>query len=662
MRNSTNVITDGTLDRRSVLATMGGVGATALAGCGGDGGSDGDDGETDTVTSSGESSSVMEPPEGEPVTTSFDMIYKNGWNANEANLNRFAISVKAPWFMNRIYGQRILNKNLQGTEIKHLVDDYEVLNDGKSLEVTFKEGYTFWDGSDVTASDIYLVDEIGNLRSEGRRFGPENKANDEIISEKDPITIRYNQDCGLSENNLTDLIDRVNVFSQREHLMDYIERFQDAADQSARDEIDAELQNWTWDLETVTEESMGCGLWKPVNWNAERVVHEKYSDHPRADKTNIEEFVFRPINDQQRIRQEWQNGERDIVSGSSISGVQDPPGKELVHKVPTGAQLNWRLNQANPHLAKLNVRRALSYALNTNEIAFALENGNDTPAIPIEYNDLCNPGIRESTYGDDWAEENLIDYGKDGKLEKAAQLLEEEGYSRNSSGVWEHPDDGPLRFENITNTWGPHQFVSDLLSGRLGEFGIEIEVSVLSFSGFNAAWQESYDYDIATWFQQGSDSSQWWGVTNYKQGSEWAFLTDLIEDDYEGPACPSLEDYETPPLTSDVYPRMQMPIKMEFPAEYGNDDKALSGETRKLKPFKYEEILKRGSQEQINKVCKDYAWAGNFHRPYIGLFNEVFTNHGNSEEFIFPAEGTDLYFTRDPWMWMDNGYVQAKTE
>ena len=673
-----------TTNRRHLLALIASGSATALAGCGGDGGDGGDgsdDGGSDGAggdgggsdgddgSDGGDSPNTRTEPEGQPVRTRFRFYNPNSWNPESAQLSPFAVSSDGPWYMSHMYGARLLNMNLNQEPIPFFVDDWEFSDDMTSVTVTYRDDYEFWDGQEITASDVYLHNEMDSLQSFGRKFGNPNEPDDEIVSQTDPIRIRYNQGCSEAGTIiLSNTLDDAFVMGKRDHpeIMDFIERLQDASDQNARDEISADLQDWTWGYDYILEEGHGAGLWQPVDWNSERIVHEKYEGHPRSDETNLEEFVMNNIPDAQRIVQEYQQGNLDLASVGDVSGAQDPNGYDLAHQVATNAQLNWRLNQANPHLSKIRVRRALSYAMDFENIVTALEQGNGTASLPIQYHDGASPNIRAQTYGDEWAEENLIDYGSTAQPDQAAALLQEAGYERNGSDVWEHPDDGPIQLQMISNEWGPHAFVSNFLQSQFQEFGIEFDLSVLSFSGYMNTWLESFDYDVATWFQQGAAPHQWWAVWNFlEQGAKWMYLDDVIADSWEAPACADMDNLDAaypPDLTTDKYPRMDMPIFLEFPAEYGNDDIDLAGDTRNLTPFKCQEMFRRGSEEEVLRCAKDFAWAQNFYRPSIGLFNEIFSYMGNTGELIFPEEGTKRYNTRGNWRFIDEGWVKSRTE
>ncbi len=663
-----------TTNRRRLLTLLAGGSATALAGCsggddggdggdgGGDGGDGGSDGGDDTPTNTA-------PSDGEPVQPRYRMVNTNSWNPESAQLSPFAVSSAGPWFMSRIYGARLMNLNLNREPVSFLVDDWEFSEDMTSVTVTFRGDYEFWDGQEITADDVYLQNEMASLQSFGRKFGNPNEPDDEILSQTDPIRIRYNQGCSeagtiLLSNTIADSF----VMGKRNHpdVMEYIERLQDAPDQNARDEISADLQDWTWSYDYILEEGHGAGLWQPTDWNAERIVHEKYGGHPQSGNTNLEEFVMTIIPDNQRLVQEYQQGNLDMVKAGGVSGARDPQGYELVHQVATNAQLNWRLNQANPHLSKIRVRRALAYAMDHENIVSALQQGGGTASLPIEVQDGASPNIRAQTYGDEWANENLIDYGSTAQTDQAAALLQEAGYERNGNGVWEHPRDGALQMQMISNEWGPHAFVSNFLQSQFQEFGVDFDLSVLSFSGYMNIWLSSYDYDVATWFQQGAAPHQWWAVWNFaEQGAKWMYLDDVIADSWEAPACADMNNLDgvyPPDLTSENYPRMDMPIFLEFPAEYGNDDLDLEGETRTLSPFRCQEIFRRGSDEQIMECAKDFAWASNFYRPTIGLFNEIFSSKGNSADLIFPEEGTKRYNTRGGWRFIDEGWINSRTE
>lgn len=133
---------------------------------------------------------------------------------------------------------------------------------------------------------------------------------------------------------------------------------------------------------------------------------------------------------------------------------------------------HWGLNLHDTHLQKPEVREALAFAMNKAEVMAGLY----TPLFP----DLPAEGLgntywlsNQSNYEDHAGEAG---YGA-GDSESARAALESVGYTENSDGVYEHPEDGVLSLR-VGTTGGNRlrEIQQELIQAQMAEAGIDIVI------------------------------------------------------------------------------------------------------------------------------------------------------------------------------------------
>jgi peptide/nickel transport system substrate-binding protein len=161
-------------------------------------------------------------------------------------------------------------------------------------------------------------------------------------------------------------------------------------------------------------------------------------------------------------------------------GLADDPSITLASE-PGPVFEHWSLNIANPHLADVNVREALAYAIDKSVVMEALYE-------PLFGDTLPREGLG-ATY---WLSNspNYVDHQGDagygaGDFDAAAELLEESGYSENGEGFWEHPERGQLTLR-VSTTAGNQlrELQQQQLQAQLQEGGIDIQIDNIAGADF----------------------------------------------------------------------------------------------------------------------------------------------------------------------------------
>jgi len=654
-----------TVDRRKVLAAMASTGAVSMAGCSGDGGSGGTTADTTTETDMNEGTPTTEetptpvPTDVEPKDAEFNWAFKSSWNPVEANLNPESPNANNPWFINNIWGAMGIQANLRGQPVYMAAEDIEIADDNKSVTITYRDDYTWWDGTPLRAKDVTANAKVFNFQQYGQESAPQGEM--EVVQEEPPV-IRQNFECQQNPT-LTMIQQRFdNTWPPFEWYKPWIDKYRDAGGESAINDITKDLGEETISMQDVVDNQYGASLWKPTDWNTQKVVHEKWEEHPFADRTNLEKFTIDLLGSNQKLTQAVANGRVDAGSVGQISGNSiNNDAYETVHKVPTGASIGLRLNKANKHLDKPRVRRAMAYVLNHADIQTALESG---LGVNSRYGGTQNMSAKqiENSFLPDDTLNSMIDYGKEAKTEKANELMKDAGYEKNG-GIWTASDGSKVNLTHITPTWNKYAFISDYLSDKLENFGIKTDVQKLSYSGFQNKWQNTFEFDLATWFQQGLHPARWYGLDRNGKGylelNGWG-LSMLANPDAELGCEPQRREISEGKERDD---RLNQIIRPEYPATVGTTDLNLDNvsDTKTLEPFVLNTRMRQATdKETLMSVCKEFAWYANWAVPNLELWDEVFTNFGKTEDFKYPARSQRYYHHRSPWLWVKQGRISGK--
>jgi peptide/nickel transport system substrate-binding protein len=626
-------------NRRDVLATIAGVGGVGLAGCMG-----------------GQTASQGGPNAGGDGS-GFSWVYYTDWNPTSANVIPYSVNTNTPWFMRPLWGNMTVVMNLDITPIKYMVKSVEQADDGTSTTLTFKDGYTFWDGTPVTAKDLLIARKMYNFQTHYQEFGPKRKAK---IVQDSPPKIKFTSDCPVNPT-LALLRQRFNTaFLKHDYMSDILKQYRNASGEAEINDITQKLNNITLSIQEMVDKNLACGLWKPTDWDTSHITHKKVKDHPLAEKTNIDKFTVSLLNSNQKITQAVSNNEVDSGSLGDISGTSIPGDMETIHQVETGAQINLRLNYRNKHLKKQAVRRALAYVINYKEIVKALKSGIGVKAKSVKQQNMASPLIEEK-YLPDGFNDKLIDYGQKARTDKAAKLLTGAGYSK-KGGVWTDSSGSPIRLTHITPKWNSYKFVSDYLSSKLKKFGIKTNVLALSSSGFQNKWRNTFDFDMATWFQSGMFPSEWYNLA--KNGKGYAEFRGNTSNLIKNSDAPKGCTYKNPPkLTQKRGKRLHQPVRPKFPAKVGAHSMNISGKAQTLKPFSYvNKMTRTQSEKKLADLTSNFAWYANWSMPSISLFNELFAHYGDTKNFSYPSKDDPEYNQRNIWEWAAGADIQAKNK
>jgi peptide/nickel transport system substrate-binding protein len=162
---------------------------------------------------------------------------------------------------------------------------------------------------------------------------------------------------------------------------------------------------------------------------------------------------------------------------------------------PPGAPVMLYTNLNNPLLQDVNVRKAISLAMDRNKIVNQAEYGyaqvaNPTAVLPSE-KDIIDPKYANLSYKQDPA--------------AAVKILQDAGYKKGSDGIFVSPSGKKLSFTlQVVSGWSDWVSTCSVIAQNLKAIGIEVKVEEPQYGAYMAALQ-GWNYDLAiSWTNQGA--------------------------------------------------------------------------------------------------------------------------------------------------------------
>ena len=226
------------------------------------------------------------------------------------------------------------------------------------------------------------------------------------------------------------------------------------ADIFPEDACTAAGENWGLGTDLI-----GTGPYKiEENDDTTQVVLVKNEDY-HGGEVNLDELQFIFYDDDQTKLIAYENGDIDLadLNASLLSQYQANYADEITAYYPLGtAFISMNLN--DQYLSDVNVRKAISLAINREELVDAVLNGAGIPATSYLNNGI--PGHDDSL--------SVYEYNP----EKAKELLAEAGYA-----------DGITITSEVRQS---DQAVYSAIQGYLAEVGINMELNVVDNATYNS--------------------------------------------------------------------------------------------------------------------------------------------------------------------------------
>ena len=328
-----------------------------------------------------------------------------------------------------------------------LTDFPSVSDDGLTYSFELKQGIHFTNGTELTSKDVKFTFE--------RMFTPSTAAKSTAYFNM----IQGAQDMlagSATELSGFEIVDDYHFNITLEYpFAPFVKNIGTSyADIFPEDACTAAGENWGLGTDLI-----GTGPYKiEENDDTTQVVLVKNEDY-HGGEVNLDELQFIFYDDDQTKLIAYENGDIDLadLNASLLSQYQANYADEITAYYPLGtAFISMNLN--DQYLSDVNVRKAISLAINREELVDAVLNGAGIPATSYLNNGI--PGHDDSL--------SVYEYNP----EKAKELLAEAGYA-----------DGITITSEVRQS---DQAVYSAIQGYLAEVGINMELNVVDNATYNS--------------------------------------------------------------------------------------------------------------------------------------------------------------------------------
>jgi ABC-type transport system substrate-binding protein len=583
------------------MLAMGTVAATNLAGCGGR--------EPEGPTP------IPQNGTEEPVDVDENTVVSRvpwNWPVGDTQFNNFASASNTPSAQNTVFFDNLVTYHETAEEFVYELADGAPTMEGCELHVELKEDYYWWDGTPVTAWDRVIPHNIIVYFCCG---GPDSVPwNAQFVEEYEFMENKIGQfnQAFASINMLR------NLWAKGEFWRDDYERLQDATTDDEVQSIVQDIRDVDLTIDDVIEEGYGYGLWKPTDYTANTLTLEKHDQHPQADETDIERWVWRMIPNDQSFIQAFKQDQFDYGNSEYRENVENPPDniEEIVnYSGRTGRKLgmNWR----NKHLARRPVRRAINYFLDLEDLATI---SGDVTAVSQQTAGMPD-SLVEAWLDEDFLDQ-LIDYGPEAKPDEAERVMQEAGYER-QNGVWTDEDGDRmegLRF--ISSSLTNEALLGDTISSQLSDFGIETDFSSLESATFQNVMGRSEgnsDFDLAIHMAGplAPHPSRIWGYTHHGVVDWFSGSADVQPAEECGVEAPQVD------WTAEQTPIFQIPVDPAPTHPETVGQRELDGDGQAFDPIETSALMRLDvGQDRIDELSRRWAWWVNFNAFHVYLHSQ----------------------------------------
>ena len=380
------------------------------------------------------------------------------------DLNSFTImqSMYSPFF--EIVGGEVYYGN-------GLLESVEANEDSTKFTLVLKEGLTWHDGEPITSDDIVfsmntLLDESQAVPYSTYGFGSDGKAAvTEKVDERTATITFQTANTGF-------LGSLSQIYCIPKHIYEGVSNIGESE---------------------LNFEPVGSGPYKFVSYNSgESYVVERFDDY-LGDKPNLDRIVFKIIKDTNTAIAALQSGDIDALSiGSDDYNTVDALDHVTINHYNSGQVNAMGMNELNENLAKKEVRQAIAYALNKEEL------------ITFAYSsvDFAQPAYSILTPDTLYYDDSLTEYNNN--PDTAKELLKTAGVSG-------------LKLNLLYSTAADEMEKEALyIQAKLAEIGITVELNPQEDSIYKNTIKEkgSTKYDLV--------------LQNWELGAEPSLYADII--------------------------------------------------------------------------------------------------------------------------------------
>ena len=405
-----------------------------------------------------------------------------GWAGSPDSLNPgVAVLAEAYTLFDLIYDS-MYQLQLDGTYTPELAESVDVSEDGTVWTFTLRDGFTFHDGTPLTAEDVAFSYNFYKNHEEFPFLNVYTTYFDTVeATDASTVVITLSEAIPNMESQL------IFLYALPKHIWEAYDN------EGAADFANLEM--------------IGSGPFKLTKYEQNQYAQlAAIKDHP-LNAPKIDGAIFQTFDNQDGLVQALRTGQVDMITempATAVPGLRNdgnitlvvgPPAAPSVTDIffnqvtPENCPPDDGVCSGHPALLDRNVRLALAHATDKQQI------------IDVVLLGLGNPGLTliPDSLGF-WYNDSLQDYAFD--LDKANQILDDAGYlDTNNDGVREMPDGSrDLTFRMnwpSDSTSGPR--MAEILNGLWAQVGVKTELQALDPDALTSVCCPAFDYDVILW-------------------------------------------------------------------------------------------------------------------------------------------------------------------
>jgi len=441
--------------RRQILAGVGALAAGGLAGC-------------------AEGGSASE------IVHSSDVFgHAFPYNTSSVNLNPWPGGSYPYDFYTLVYEPKSVWVPGDGRRLTDLVTDFTL--DGTTATITFSDEFQWWNGDPVTARDQWVYERIQSATAERDR---------PAVDLVDEYTLRYEFDAELARPVVLSHVAGEPMRTADWLFEPWIDRFERASTASAHEDVVERLHESRVSLDQAVEEGFGNGPYELTEASLNRMLLERFEEHPRAGAIEIPRLWLPVL--QQSAREAFVadgkidggRGRIDEIDGDLAAFVEELDNYQSTN----GTKLVFHWD--HPDLRHRAVRDAIQAAIPVDQVVETGGFGDET----VVQTGLAAPE-RRRWIGEDTPE--LRSRPIEADTERASELLRSVGYTREGED-WRRPDGTKASIRFRTPIWQNWKFAADVVDQALSTFGFDVDYRQLPDTQLVADVRK-FNFDVMLW-------------------------------------------------------------------------------------------------------------------------------------------------------------------
>ncbi|ESP90066.1 extracellular solute-binding protein, family 5 [Candidatus Halobonum tyrrellensis G22] len=591
---------DQVLSRRAMLAAAGTSGVAALAGCSGGGG--GGDGATNGTNGTSGETSDSNTPSSDGDSQVYDASLVNAYNGNPVDLhfNAYA-SQNYSWPAGRAVFAPLLKYSFNEDEFLYgALENLEIAD--QEVTMTFRDDITWSDGDEWTTEDfdvqLQLLEKTGNTL-----FGYVDDY--EIVDDR---TVRL----ALSGPTNPRII--------RFELTNFFLNTKAETHEEWLDRETAELLQWAW------EDPVATGMFSLASKDRQAFEFERNPQFYKSDNVNFQTQLIENTGGGSAQHQALISG-TEVDAATSAFTPPEIADRFPDHVVEVNIPAKWGygivFNHDDPDFGNRNVRQAVAHVINRQSIV-----DNAGPQTKFTAPVPCGIAPEDQEYWlGDWMDD-FETYGPESSnTDRAAELLQEAGYSR-QNGTWSKEGRTLGGTYYSPAGWSDWTTMTQTVTSQLNDFGFDFSISTLPTNEWFTRYSESnFKMGSFYWLPGGSRSAFPYFPLYYQM-----YATDIGGG----------HNYRSIAQESQTVP--------------GRDGGELTLDT----PLSTaEQIARQSGDEEARPYVQQSAWYNHVDLPFLGLVSKYEQSWVTNDEWTeAPTDSPNRNVKWPQFWWVHEGDLQ----